>query len=40
VCSDGEPCLTDRATLLLDDRNAAVVVTRTGPEGEYRFVKQ
>ena len=36
--SDGEPCLTDRATLLLDEKNAVVVVTRTGPAGEYRFV--
>jgi hypothetical protein len=38
VYSDGEPRLTDRATLLVDEKNAVVAVTRTGPEGEYRFV--
>jgi hypothetical protein len=39
VCSDGEPPLSDRVVRLVDANNAVVAETRTGAEGEYRFVE-
>jgi hypothetical protein len=36
--SDGEPLLSDRVVRLVKATGAVVAVTKTGPEGEYRFV--
>jgi hypothetical protein len=38
VRSDGEPLLSGRVVRLVKATGAVVAVTKTGPEGEYRFV--
>ena len=37
VWDDGEPLLSGRAVRLVKATGAVVAVTKTGPEGEYRF---
>src|SRR5262249_8056577 len=37
VLSDGEPLLSGRVVRLVKATGAVVAVTKTGPEGEYRF---